>query len=30
MLIAQAIAEPLHLVTADKVMESYTSLIKLV
>lgn len=30
MLIAQAIAEPLHLVTTDKVMESYSSLIKLV
>jgi PIN domain nuclease of toxin-antitoxin system len=30
MLIAQAIAEPLHLITSDKVMENYSSLIKLV
>ncbi len=30
MLIAQALSEPLHLVTADKTLESYSSLVKLV
>ena len=30
MLIAQAIAEPLHLVTSDKALESYSSLVRLV
>lgn len=30
MLIAQAMAEPLHLVTSDKVMENYSSVVKLV
>lgn len=30
MLIAQSLAEPLHLLTADKTLESYSSLVKLV